>query len=278
MAPCFAATSHWFNKNRGAALGLVAAGSSIGGVVWPIVLNKLFQSSISFGWSIRICAFAMLAILLVAIPPVKARLPPRKGALLLPRAFKNIQYDMLILAVFLSIIGVFIPIFYLPTYAVEHGMSSNLSFYLASIVNGASFFGRVIPGITADRFGPFNMLFAAAASTGILILCWPSATTNAGIIVFAVVFGFCSGAIVSLMSLAFTRVPQDPRQIGTYLGMGMMIVAIAALIGPPINGALVTRYHGFREASIFSGVLGLAGGFVVILAKLATGKGLFAKV
>jgi len=96
--------------------------------------------------------------------------------------------------------GLFTPFFYLPTFAVEHGMSVQLAAYLVAILNGASFLGRVVPGILADKIGPLNMLFAAGASTGILIFVWQAITTNAGIIVFSVLFGFCSGAIISLMS------------------------------------------------------------------------------
>lgn len=217
MAPCFTATSHYFNKKRGAALGLTVAGSSLGGVIWPIVLNKLFHSSLSFGWSLRICAFAMLALLSLAMLTIKARLPPRNGTFFLPSAFKELPYVTIIAAVFLATMAQFIPIFYLPTYALEQGMSSRMSFYLLSILNGASFFGRVIPGITADIFGPLNMLCSAAISTGILNLVWTRIHSNAGIIVFAAVYGFCSGAIVSLMSVALSRVPKDPRQIGTYM-------------------------------------------------------------
>jgi MFS family permease len=277
MAPCFAATSQYFNKKRGAALGLVISGSSLGGVIWPIVLNKLLNSSLSFGWSIRICGFAMLAFLGISILGIKSRLPPRDGTFFLPSAFKEPLYDLIILSVFLATIGIFIPIFYLPSYAVMHGMSTKLAFYLVSILNGASFLGRVIPGITADKFGPLNMLFFATLSTAILIFCWPKITTNAGIITFAGLYGFCSGAIISLMSVALTRIPKDPREMGTYMGMGMFVIGFAALVGPPISGAFVTRYQSFDQASIFCGAMALSGAMCVILAKWSSEKGLFSK-
>jgi len=73
-------------------------------------------------------------------------------------------------------------------------------------------------------------------------------------------------------------VPKDPRNIGTYMGMGMGIVSLAALTGPPINGALVSHYGGFHQASIFSGVVVFAGGCVVVLAKQVSGKGVFGKI
>src|SRR3954469_25466476 len=56
--PAFAVMGHYFDKRRAAALGIVVSGSSIGGVIFPIVLSKLLNSSsLSFGWSIRIVAF-----------------------------------------------------------------------------------------------------------------------------------------------------------------------------------------------------------------------------
>src|SRR4051812_32246602 len=59
--PAFAIMGHYFDKRRAAALGIVVSGSSIGGLVFPIVLSKLLNSStLSFGWSIRIVAFIMM--------------------------------------------------------------------------------------------------------------------------------------------------------------------------------------------------------------------------
>jgi MFS family permease len=62
------------------------------------------------------------------------------------------------------------------------------------------------------------------------------------------------------------------------MGMGMGIAAFAVLIGPPINGAFIDQYGGFREVSIFSGVMSLMGGLIALSAKLATAEGIFGKV
>jgi hypothetical protein len=72
-------------------------------------------------------------------------------------------------------------------------------------------------------------------------------------------------------------VPKDPRNIGTYLGMGLGCASIAALIGSPANGALVARYGGFLQVGIMSGIFCLAGGLLVVVVKQTSGKGLLAK-
>lgn len=259
-------------------MGLAVAGSSLGGVIFPIALSKmLYNPSLSFGWTVRIIGFIMLALILPACLSIRARLPPRAGKFFLPSAFKNLVFLAIIGAVFLTMLGLFTPLFYLPTYAVDHGMSTLLASYLLSILNGASFIGRVVPGILADKLGPLNMMFLAALGTGILILVWQVITSNAGIIVFAVLYGFFSGAIVSLMTFALATCAPNPQDIGTYLGMGMALVSFAVLIGPPINGALVNRFHGFDQSFDMSGVFVVAGAFIILVAKYASGKGMFAK-
>jgi len=279
MSPAMAATGQYFNKNRGAAMGLAVAGSSLGGVVWPIALGKMLNNPhLSFGWTIRIIGFIMLILIIPACLAIKARLPPRKGQFFLPEAFKQPKFLAIVGSVFLIMLGLFLPFFYLPSLAVQHRMSSELSSYLLAILNGASFFGRVIPGILGDRLGRYNALSAAGIGSGILILCLPDLDSNASIIAFAALYGFCSGAIVSGMSVLMAGVPTDPRNIGTYMGMGMAVISIGALIGPPIDGAFLTKFGGYREVSIFSGVVTLTGSITIFLAKATTDKGLWAKV
>lgn len=47
-----------------------------GGVIYPIVLHRLF-AEIGFGWAVRVMAFIMLATLLVSAALMRTRLPPR---------------------------------------------------------------------------------------------------------------------------------------------------------------------------------------------------------
>jgi predicted MFS family arabinose efflux permease len=209
---------------------------------------------------------------------IRARLHPRKGQLFLLSAFKGAPYIAIIGASFLMMLGFFIPFFYIPTYAVAHGMSKELASYLVLILNGASLFGRIVPGNLADRLGRLNMFCAAGLRTGTPIFCLQKLATNASIIVFSALHGFFSGAIISMMSFCFASALKDLRDIGTYMGMGIFVVSFVALIGPTINGALVTDYRGFDQLSIFSGVVVLVGGFSVLLAKQATGKGVFGKI
>ena len=268
-----ASVGQYFKKKRGGAMGIAVAGSSLGGVLFPIALTKmLYNPKLGFGWTIRILGFLILAILAVSCPMIKGRLPPRKDKFFMPRAFTELPFDLICFATFLMLFGAFTPIFFLPEYAAQHGMSTELSSYLLAILNASSLFGRLIPGYLADKFGRFNMYCAAGVSSGILAICWQKITSNAGILVFAAIYGFFSGAIVSLQTTCMATVPKDPRNIGTYLGMGMFVSSFATLAGPPLNGLLVSKYHGFDQAATMSGVFVLAGGFLVIVVKYVMGR------
>ena len=278
MFSSMTAVSQYFNKKRASALGIAVSGSSIGGIVIPIALSKMLNgTSLGFGWSVRIIGFVMAPMLAFCCVAVKSRLRSHESTFWIPAAFKDPAFNLLTAAQFFLFLGMFAPLFFIPTYAVMQGMEVTLASYLLAILNAASTFGRVIPGILADKFGRFNILAIAGISTGITILCLDQAKTTAGLVVYSIAFGFTSGTIISGGTAAFTSIVKDTRNMGTYMGMGMAVAALAALIGPPVNGTLIDRNGGFREVSIFSGVVCLFGGVLVFVGKVVTPEGLLSR-
>ncbi|KAI0126806.1 major facilitator superfamily domain-containing protein [Xylariales sp. AK1849] len=273
--PAFAAVSQYFDKKRAAALGIVASGSSIGGIVMPIALSKMLNgSSLGFGWSVRIIGFLILPFMAFAGYAVRPRLPPRTTDFWFLSAFKETRFVLLIIALFFMFVGMFTPFFYLPTYATTQGMSPTLAGYLLAILNTASTFGRIIPGVLADKYGRLNMFGFGGVMTSIVIFCLNSATNDTGLIVYSIFFGFTSGTIISGGSAALSVCPKHARDFGTYIGMGMAVAGFGALIGPPVNGAIVNRYGGYLEVSMFSGTMCLVGGLFAVAAKVTTLEGL----
>lgn len=276
LNPAMAATSQYFQKKRGAAIGLAIAGSSIGGVVFPLALSRMMNSgNLGFGWAVRIAGFIILAVLGIAMALIKERLPSRKKDFFLPRAFTERQYILVIIAGFFLFLGMFSPYFYLPEYAQQHGLEPLAASYLIAILNGSSFPGRVIPGILSDKLGRFNMLATAGFATAILLFIWTQCTSRGAMYAFTVLYGFFSGGIVSGISISLSSTTTNPSNIGTYMGQAMPFISIAILIGPPINGVFLSNYDGYRELAIFSGVACISGSVAVLAAKATTTQGLF---
>ena len=159
-------------------------------------------------------------------------------------------------------------------------MSTDLAQYMVAILNAASLFGRTIPGYLADKIGRFNMMVIMTAFTAIIILAlWIPATANAPIIVFAVLFGFGSGAFVSLAPSLIAQI-SDVRKIGVRTGTLFAVISVAALISNPIGGQLITRDHGgYLQLQIYTGVMCLGGAIILVLARVKVGGfGLTTKV
>lgn len=207
--PASGAVPRYFRRHRGVASGISVAGSSLGGVVWPLVMDQLlYRHRISFPWSMRIVGFIMipllaLVLLLVRFPtpsPTNTNTPIAKSAAELQAARKAARaaltrppFLLLCAGLFFDYLAFFSPFLFVAPYAVSLGLSRRLAFYLVSIVNAASFFGRILPGFLADRCGKFNVLVASSLGASIVAFCWTAATSAAGVVVWIAAYGFASG-------------------------------------------------------------------------------------
>ena len=115
-------------------------------------------------------------------------------------------------------------------------MNKNLAFYLLAILNAASIFGRLIPNFLADKFGSFNLVISASTCTAILIFVWPTATNTGGMLAFTLLYGFFSGAYVSLVPACVASLSSHIGEIGARIGFAWAVISFAALTGPPILG------------------------------------------
>jgi MFS family permease len=282
------ACSSWFLRHRALAIGIMVSGSSIGGIILPIMVNRLVDE-IGFGWTIRAVAFLLLGMVTIGILTVKSRLPPLKQ----PLAFKDFwtpytEAPFLLLAIgaWFIYLGGFVPLTFIIVQARAQGMSASLASYLISILNAASTFGRIIPAHFGDIFGVFNIMILLTGLGAVVSLAlWLPSTimasghTNALIIVFTIGYGFASGCIFSIIPALIAKISPDIRKLGVRTGSLYAVAATGALIGSPIAGAIASvEGNGFLELTLFSGILLMIGASFIVLARLKlTGMKLKAK-
>jgi MFS family permease len=268
-SPAVAVVGHYFHARRPLAIAIGSTGSSLGGTLFPIIINRLlFSSSLGFGWTVRIVGFLVLALCLLACLTIKPRVTGRKGSLFLLAAWKNPVYSLLVAGLFLVLWGILIPIFFLPSYAESQGMPRNLAWYSISIFNAGSLVGRLGAGLMAPYWGESNILTASSLVCGILIFCWYRIVSNAAILVFSVLFGCFSGVVVGMFASPIAHIAPHPNMIGTYIGMAVGVLSLSALSGGPIAGALIGRYKGYTEARAFAGTVTMAGVGLMICAQI----------
>ncbi|KAF8647499.1 hypothetical protein AX16_006704 [Volvariella volvacea WC 439] len=267
FAPTGAVIAHWFKKRRGFAMGLVAVGSSVGGTVLPIAIRSLIPL-VGFAWTMRITGFILLFVLGVANVILKRRLPPSDvpGGLLNLKAFKYAPYTVYAISAFVGFLGIYTVLTYADVSATSLGIDPEFAFYLVSIINASSLFGRYTAGVICDIIGPMNVMIPFTAASGILTYAWPFARTKTTLIVVTVLYGFSSGSYVSLISNPLMEMGKT-EDVGRRLGMFMSILAMGALIGPPISGAINSATGGFEIVGYYAGSAVLVGVVLMCIAR-----------
>jgi len=101
FTPALSAVSHFFMKKRGNATGIAAAGGSMGGIIFPLSLQKLFPQ-VGFAWATRILGFIFIVCSCVAVALTRSRLPPKPGQSVLPdlRIFRDRAFLLLTIGVY----------------------------------------------------------------------------------------------------------------------------------------------------------------------------------
>jgi predicted MFS family arabinose efflux permease len=272
FVPSVAILSTYFSTKIGMAIGIAAAGSSFGGVIYPIVFHNLLPK-IGFAWTTRVLGFIILATMVVPCVCMRVRVLPAKSRSLLDlKAFCIPAYSLQVVGFFCGFMGLYMPFFYAQVYALErHLTNENLAFYLLAIMNSTSVFGRIIPNIFADRFGPFNVVIPCCLISGVLCVSFVAVTNSPGICVLMAFYGFFSGSFVSLPPTIIVRLSQDRRdKIGTRLGQSFAVVALGVLIGTPIGGAILD-HSGFNALWTFGGCMLFGSAALLLAARIAFG-------
>ncbi|KAH7890446.1 MFS general substrate transporter [Phlebopus sp. FC_14] len=280
--PAISVTSHYFYRRRTAAMGVVLAGSSLGAVIYSIMLNNLFDGKAGFSWGVRAAAFMDLGLLLTANLVMRTRLPSRRQRpgskpVDMKAILSDFGYWLCIIGAFLTFWGLFIPFFYLQLFAELHGLPAKLAFYAIPIMNASSLFGRTVPNFLGDYFGPFNVMIPCTIISGGLMFLMFAATNVAGTVVFGILYGFFSGGFISIITPATASYSRDISEIGTRIGIACFIIGFALLTGTPIAGALVEvdgKYVWWRPL-VFASVVVLAGAVSLFFSRhiLAKRKG-----
>ncbi|KZV87147.1 MFS general substrate transporter [Exidia glandulosa HHB12029] len=277
--PAVSSTQTHFVRLRATASTAAVSGSSVGGVVFPLVLQQLFPR-VGFGWAVRVTGFIGLACNVIAVVCCTSRLPPRKpGPLFQVDLVKDAKFLTFAAGTSIASFGLFVPYFYISQHA-ELGLhiSSDHAFDLLSIMNAGSVFGRLIPGIVADHVGRYNTIIPFTIVSGILCLAsWLTARSFGALIAFAVLYGFASGGLIGLTPPCIAQISQV-QQIGRRVGLLYAILSFPFLVSGPIAGAILSRQHGVYDGLIiWSGVMLIVGGIIIVGVKVQINSRLAAK-
>lgn len=210
------------------------------------MFQHLFEH-VGFGWAVRISGFISLAACCIAVATITSLRPTtqQKAPLLDLTWFHDIPFVLMVAGSILiclgqcymfkalrrsrlyKLLGLFIPFFYIADYAKDQHISANTVFYIISAMNGGGILGRLLPPLLSDAVGRFNVMVPCALLMGLSALVfWIFAKSFVAIILFAIVYGFFSGAFIAMLIPCVAQISQL-NEIGTKIGVLYSIISFA---------------------------------------------------
>ncbi|ODV86349.1 hypothetical protein CANARDRAFT_180678, partial [[Candida] arabinofermentans NRRL YB-2248] len=289
--PLTGAVSHWFLKNRAKAFGLCTLGGSCGGILFPMVLNRLYEK-MGFENAMRIVSAISAALLIASTALITERKSIRaldqstieevSGERISLRLFllktwsltknsvdlsslKDAKFLFCVLGSSFSELALLCSLTYFASYVTYIGYSETKANTVVTIINTVGIAGRYIPNVFADRIGCYNVMAVMVLFTALTGLCiwlgWSIKTnTISSVYAFAVMYGFFSSSALSLAPSCVGAI-SPTRDFGKRYGTMSLITGVFILVGLTIGGVIIGHesLETYRNFSIYTGVISLTG-------------------
>lgn len=287
----FATVPQWFERRRGTASGIAAAGTGIGLVTLPGAADWLISA---VGWRGAMLGvagsaglLAALVVLLFADRHADVGADPTvefEGGVVedigpSPEISAETRATILsgpFLLVFLGWAFVYAPIYVLLShvvlYATEAGFGRTTGVFAITVLGITVVLARVGVGALADRVGRLATFVASGVLLGAAVLALPLAPTAtvflAGVVLFAVGYSGIGGLLSPVLADLFGN-----EGLNTMFGVSSLAFGVAGLAGPPLAGYWVEAVGSYDPAFHAFGVVGIVGAGCVLLAGRLTRRG-----
>ncbi|KAF5670461.1 monocarboxylate transporter [Fusarium denticulatum] len=273
FVPSMTVAPTWFDRQRGLAMGIISAGTGIGGLVWTPAISACI-GSLGFRNTLRLTGCLATVLICIsgfilewetsmakhlsaqnsALSPITALFKisvPTKQTIR-QRAFLTQAASTLFQSA-----AYYIPVFFTVTYAKTLGYTEEEGANLTAVSNACNATGKIAVGFIADRLGRLNSFFLTTLLTAFVCVgLWiPSTligdsneTAARGLFVsFTVLYGLLASAFISLFPAALIEL-FGVQELPRIAGVMYMLQGLATLIGTPVAGALV-RGEGLSRSS-----------------------------
>ncbi|SCU94732.1 LANO_0E07888g1_1 [Lachancea nothofagi CBS 11611] len=267
----------WFKEKRAHAQSIASIGGSLGGIIFPVMLRKLY-SQVGYKWAIRILAFILTACLTPSVVLAQenaavmkyqtkklrwgetARIYCKYSVDL--RFLKDWKFLFCALGCCFAENGLMVTATYFPTYAIATGVSETTSYTLITVMNTAGILGRA-SGYIADRFTGRIMILMICLSimTLLSLVMWlPFGHSLKVLYAFSALYGVVCSSILSLVPVAIGQVCKI-EEFGRKYSMMYFMTALTSLAVLPIAGVIIGTgtTKSYNNFIIYCSMLTLAG-------------------
>ncbi|KNG84870.1 monocarboxylate transporter [Aspergillus nomiae NRRL 13137] len=297
--PSMAVPPSWFGQYRGLNMGIISAGTGIGGLVWSPILTACIQN-LGFRNTLRLtgCICTVLICASGAVlswePKMAAKLQKEtleqswvSGLLKVPLPPREIVTTRKFVAQSLNAVfqsaAYYTPIFYIAAYSKTLGYSDSEGSNFTALSNACNAIGKVGVGFVADKIGRLDSFFlttllSSVSTAGLWVPSTVIGTANESsgrglFIGFTILYGLFASAYIGLFSPAlveFFGMENMPR----ITGIMYFLQGAAGFVGTPVAGVLVGSLGGnlapenYVYMAVFVGALMVASTVTVFWARM----------
>jgi MFS family permease len=259
FGPLVADVSHWFVRQRGIAVAIVASGNYVAGTVWPYFLHQFIEM---VGWrqtymiigAICVVTMVPLSLLLRTRPdlddvpdPVSA--PRASGRMpLSPAALQAI----LVAAALACCIAMSMPQVHIIAYCADLGFGTARGAEMLSLILGFGVVSRLASGVIADRIGGVGTLIAGSSLQCLALIFYLPFDGLTSLYIVSALFGLAQGGIVPSYAL-IVRDYFPAREAGARVSLVLMASVIGMAIGGWMSGEIFD-FTGSYQAAFLNGI------------------------
>ncbi|KAI8657157.1 MFS domain-containing protein [Fusarium keratoplasticum] len=296
FVPSMTVSPTWFDKHRGLAMGIVSAGTGIGGLVWAPVISACI-AGMGFRNTLRLTGCVSAALICLSgslldwevsmakhLSAQNETLSPTTALFRIPLPSWGTAKQRLFIAQAASTLfqsaAYYTPVFFTVIYAKALGYDERDGANLTAVSNACNAIGKIAVGFIADRLGRLNSFFLTTWLSAFVCLgLWvPSTLIGANdeavarnlFISFTVLYGLFASAFISLFPAALIElfgVAELPRIAGAIY----MLQGLAALVGTPVAGVLVPGHGVSSDPGSYAAMASLVGALMASAAVAVTG-------
>jgi MFS family permease len=291
LVPAAVVAARWFSERRALALGVSITGTSIGGMVMPLVIEHLIASH---GWRY---AFAAISgpVLTVALPLILlgVRLPPQEqtvaenvepgstlAGLDLGPALRTLTFWMLALMQVFASIGLAGTYYHIVPFLVAAGYNAHQAALVLSLQAGIMTIGFLVMGYLSDRFSVRVVLPGALLIEGLGVVSLLGARNPHfalfSIGLFLAAFGITAGATSSLVPIILAE-SLGLKRLGTLTGLINLCATVGGAAGPILVGAIFDFSGSYGPAFQVCGLLLALGSVATLFVAPAEGMAVDAR-
>jgi MFS family permease len=257
FAPLLADTSQWFERRRGAAIGIFASGNYLAGALWPPVVQHFIAT---VGWRTTYigigvaCAVSMLALVALlrrrpshdAGTSVRPRPIARSTSRTLDVAPGALQV-LLVVAALACCMAMSMPQVHIVAYAGDLGHGVAHGARMLSLMLLCGVVSRLTFGWVSDRTGGLRTLVLGSALQALALVLFLPVSGLAALYVVSALFGLAQGGIVPSYTM-IVRENFPASEAGARVGAVMMATLVGMAIGGWMSGAIFDVTGSYRAA------------------------------